>query len=127
MSSKLAAASSTTKEKKSRGKRERRAGLHFSVARCKRRIKRRWPGKVSEEAPVALAAFLQYVHSELLREADETRTRPSQMINASRVQAGLERLAWLRQSGLARGQVAGAALAVPAKKLARETDHGSEE
>ena len=43
------------------------------------------------------------------------------MINASRVQAGLERLSWLRQSGLARGQVAGAALAVPTKKLARQS------
>lgn len=88
-----------------------RAGLHVSVSRCKRIIHRQWKGKVSTEAAVTLAAFLQYTCQQIFTGAAATASEesPKSRITSAHVQAGLAKNRWLSKSKIIQGRVLGAA------------------
>ena len=99
----------TDKDKRRRSKQER-AGLQISVSRCRRVIERKWPGNISSEASVVLAAFLQYVNQQLIKDAAASATSESQTarITSAHVERALTKNGWMRKK-LIRGRVLGTA------------------
>ena len=91
-----------------RRSRQARAGLEISPARCKRIIAMGWKGgKISTEASVIMAAFLQYLAGALLSSADLW--ADGEHINAGHLSKALDSMPWIRGSGVVRGNVVGAA------------------
>jgi len=91
---------------------QERAGLEISPARCKRIIAQSWRGgKISTEASVVLAAFLQYMTAALLSSADQLAgpDNKERSIGCGHLQAALDSMRWIRTSGIMRGHVVGAA------------------
>ena len=109
------------KEKKRRT-RQARAGLEISVSRCHKAIASKWRGKVSSEAGVILAAFLQYVDTQIITSAAASaskmttpngeKARHRHRITGSDVQVARTENTWLRRD-LVKGRVIGTA---PPKK-----------
>jgi hypothetical protein len=89
---------------------QQRAGLEISPPRCKRIIALSWRGgKISTEASVVLAALLQYLTKALLSGADALVAPGVDRIQCGHLNKALDSMAWLRTSGVIRGQVVGAA------------------
>jgi len=85
--------------------------LYVSVSRCRRRIKRRWNGLVSKEAPVVLATFIQYLYSKIISDAVSyipIRTVVSR-ITGTHIQSALTKNSWLSKNKLVQGRVLGTA------------------
>jgi histone H3/H4 len=103
------AAKKNDKDKRRRTKQER-AGLQISVSRCRRVIERKWPGNISGEASVVLAAFLQYVNEQLIKDAAASASEESKTarITSAHVERALTKNGWLRKK-LIRGRVLGTA------------------
>lgn len=84
--------------------RQARSRLHVRVSKCRRRIASAWRGKISPDASVALAVFLQRLHATLLQEAARDHAH---LVSPAHVQRAIESNAWLRTQGLLRGAVLG--------------------
>jgi len=115
-----------------RGSNQKRAGLHFNANRCRKLIQQRFTGKISGEAPVIMAAFLQYITTAIyesakkavLKEGAETR------LKSSHVQMGLMDNPWLAKHRIVSGRVLGAAPIASAEHIDEEggeEEHSDEE
>lgn len=102
-------------KKQKRKTKQSRAGIEISVSRCRRIIGERWKGKVSAEAAVALAAFLQFGCMEIMTGAEESAESgiaegvdSHRRISSGDVSVALAKHEWLRRE-LIKGRVIGAA------------------
>lgn len=114
--------------------RQAKAGLCFSVNKIHRELTTARKGKVSTDAAVAIAAFLEFlvtsIHLEATRAADkgiasveDGKKQPHRIVNRANVQTGIAANKWARQF-LIKGTVAGSA---PISNLVDEEDDDNDD